>query len=775
MRLSVYGLFLGYFLMGWVHPVGAVDLVSDNRGGGVFSEKPPTLSALSWVQRLETQRDQAEKGGDQKTFKNLTDEISATLAGKYGLASRRATPEEEALILHSMTRTRCGLRHEDQLIYTRYLGYDRAKTNSLLQKDKQFQAHIAALLALDTAIAKALDGTPFQEGRVPQRQRPTPFSPAFIPSLLSHAQRHENKELVALLKPSLEHFLKTQQSLVLRVYEKAHEMIDKKPLVKKGNHPDSSRDQVMQGELGDVVFSLLPVQDALSYAQATAVTYNSFAVWDVIRQVHFSHIPTSFIQGYEEGTAEGLRTALLVFRYMQSHFQTLLAHRETLITNTLLMKRLSLSYTPSFLEALRVYALLAAHKPVEGLEEKADTLSPEAQQTLNTYMLRLFYHLRIDPLKARTYLEKRARQGNTHAQIMLNEAAEEEVYGFFKGTEGRAYLEQRAHLGDQDAQDRLTEATRSGNLGCIKDQQARAYLEHRAHLGDKKARHILYEDALKKIEILKHDAFKNRTSVLNDRTGRDYLESWANQGDQEAQELLNQEAQKALSVSADHPWFDRTEARTYLAQRAKLGDQDAYQRICGTKGECTSALIFDTPKVEKMKQLANEGDEAAQRTLNKMAVDGLYGARLTSPCACGCPFSCSRLYLHQRASLGDEHAQYLLNQNAAGEGGILKIFTGETGRLYLDQRIALGDRHAQKLLIHAAVKAKSGFTRQTGKVYLEKRAALGDTYAQKALFWGIKRDQESFNSDTVITIPWFFHFYNSLSGWSDRGDFLERP
>ncbi len=59
-------------------------------------DKPKGMGDITWLRELEVERNKADCIGSLEAFKALSLEISATLAGKYGVSTRLATPEEQA-------------------------------------------------------------------------------------------------------------------------------------------------------------------------------------------------------------------------------------------------------------------------------------------------------------------------------------------------------------------------------------------------------------------------------------------------------------------------------------------------------------------------------------------------------------------------------------------------------------------------------------------------------------------------------------------------------
>ena len=77
-------------------------------------DKPANVSCMDWLQELETRRDAVfqqvidDQNWDlhRRNQADLIREISATIAGKYGISSTPATPQEREKILRSIDRTR---------------------------------------------------------------------------------------------------------------------------------------------------------------------------------------------------------------------------------------------------------------------------------------------------------------------------------------------------------------------------------------------------------------------------------------------------------------------------------------------------------------------------------------------------------------------------------------------------------------------------------------------------------------------------------------------
>ena len=133
-------LVLGSFLWSTIVPSMAMD--SDFR-----DIKPSSLGALEWIQHLEEKRDSAI--GRQNYLEAVTKEISATIAGKYGLSDRQATPEEREIILKSIVKTRQS--HVDQLniINDLYFAYNQPGCWQKTDTDQGFSSHMGVVAATD--------------------------------------------------------------------------------------------------------------------------------------------------------------------------------------------------------------------------------------------------------------------------------------------------------------------------------------------------------------------------------------------------------------------------------------------------------------------------------------------------------------------------------------------------------------------------------------------------------------------------------------------------
>ena len=194
-------------------------------------QKPSSMAAMDWIQHLEDERDQADIAGDYAGFKAITDEISATIAGKHGFSEERATPEEELFIIHSITRTRHRFMGQRHMLHDRYLGYDRAQTNALLQTDARFKDHMAAVLAIDAMVMKALNDDNFSDDWSDTEKDPQEL----IPGIIAHAQKHEKKEVFDPLRPAFQHFLQTRRDTLRLVNDVFSVFAPKMTLLKVHN------------------------------------------------------------------------------------------------------------------------------------------------------------------------------------------------------------------------------------------------------------------------------------------------------------------------------------------------------------------------------------------------------------------------------------------------------------------------------------------------------------------------------------------------------------
>ena len=176
-------------------------------------QKPKGIRALDWLQHLEDERDKADILGNFDVFKKITDEISATIGGKYGFTKRPATSQEKLVMIHSITRTRHRFKGQRHMLRDRYLGYDKAKTSAALKADSRFQVHMAAVLGIDAMAAKSLEDDDFLSAWS-EISDSKPTSALFIEAVLAQAKNQEKGEIFESLNTSLIRFLQNRQSTI---------------------------------------------------------------------------------------------------------------------------------------------------------------------------------------------------------------------------------------------------------------------------------------------------------------------------------------------------------------------------------------------------------------------------------------------------------------------------------------------------------------------------------------------------------------------------------
>ncbi|MEI8296272.1 MAG: hypothetical protein WCG04_07125, partial [Alphaproteobacteria bacterium] len=116
-------------------------------------KKPDRLPALKWLRQLEEMRDGAEQNMDfeksREAYK-ITLEISATLAGKYGLSKKRvATPAERQQMIASIVRTRHDSPNMKSILSKVYFKHDADGCWERVNNDPIYARHIGVLLAVD--------------------------------------------------------------------------------------------------------------------------------------------------------------------------------------------------------------------------------------------------------------------------------------------------------------------------------------------------------------------------------------------------------------------------------------------------------------------------------------------------------------------------------------------------------------------------------------------------------------------------------------------------
>lgn len=177
-----------------------------------YYDKPASLTALEWVQCLENERDLAEINSNFEIFKRATNEISATIGGKYGISERRATQEEEIILIHSIIRTRHKFINQRNIIYDRYLNYDLPHSYHLLAKDL-FNNHMAAVLAIDSLVKKSLEDEIFHE-TWNQIDRRNSLPQKFGEEIIKEVKTFEKCKVFNVLIQSLANFFHNQVKTV---------------------------------------------------------------------------------------------------------------------------------------------------------------------------------------------------------------------------------------------------------------------------------------------------------------------------------------------------------------------------------------------------------------------------------------------------------------------------------------------------------------------------------------------------------------------------------
>ena len=140
--------------------------------GNKTINKPPTMACIKWLRQLEGQRssllknpDVAQKKEDRENLKALSQEIAATIGGKYGISSTAATPDEAKKILESIAINRMVFMSKANVM-REYLAYQlpdsseaellsKAHLQEIAQKSRIDQSilerHLAAIATADAA------------------------------------------------------------------------------------------------------------------------------------------------------------------------------------------------------------------------------------------------------------------------------------------------------------------------------------------------------------------------------------------------------------------------------------------------------------------------------------------------------------------------------------------------------------------------------------------------------------------------------------------------
>ena len=138
-----------FLLFGFWGPLSVPALAMEDVFHESSFQKPRSMAAMPWLQSLEVKRDQAEKNRHSRILEGLTREISATLAGKYGLSDRQATDEERLMMLGSVIKTRKLFQDTQEILDTFYFGYDPSSCWGKVGKDQTFTTHMGVIAATD--------------------------------------------------------------------------------------------------------------------------------------------------------------------------------------------------------------------------------------------------------------------------------------------------------------------------------------------------------------------------------------------------------------------------------------------------------------------------------------------------------------------------------------------------------------------------------------------------------------------------------------------------
>lgn len=111
--------------------------------------KPRNMGALDWLKSLERKRDETQKIPQTRGCEDITREISATLAGKYGIEDRPATDKEKMAMLASVIRTRGLFKDKCEILDDFYFGHDKEGCWQKVGRDSLFTVHMGIITATD--------------------------------------------------------------------------------------------------------------------------------------------------------------------------------------------------------------------------------------------------------------------------------------------------------------------------------------------------------------------------------------------------------------------------------------------------------------------------------------------------------------------------------------------------------------------------------------------------------------------------------------------------
>jgi len=149
--------------------------------------KPDNTATIEWLGILEKQRDATH---DPKVFLKISYEISATLAGKYGLRETPATPEERRQMIASIVRTRNDCPLMPTILSEMYFKHDPNGCWKRINNDHIYAAHIGAVFVVDAIARFIVSAGPIPELRAESPSQPSIPSTAFVKSIIGTAIEH---------------------------------------------------------------------------------------------------------------------------------------------------------------------------------------------------------------------------------------------------------------------------------------------------------------------------------------------------------------------------------------------------------------------------------------------------------------------------------------------------------------------------------------------------------------------------------------------------------
>ncbi len=137
--------------------------------------KPAKMGGMTWLRTLEGERNKADYRGNIEAFKGFTKEISATIAGKYGLSSRQATTEEQAELIRLIIATRRAFCSNSNLF------------EELYNVGAGNKEHVAAIQAIDTMADLAIKNEEFAQ-QWSEVKNDKPLKKIFTNAIAEHAK-----------------------------------------------------------------------------------------------------------------------------------------------------------------------------------------------------------------------------------------------------------------------------------------------------------------------------------------------------------------------------------------------------------------------------------------------------------------------------------------------------------------------------------------------------------------------------------------------------------